>query len=150
MNGDERRHRQSYKAAVRLLDGQRRLTEEAGANSELLDALSAIIRHLNKLPPSQIDKIFSVQKAADPERKWQAELRAVDLSLDEIEHIVEDNDVTRRELEAIAIARFHVPRGSMRSLGNIDRLRDKLRTFVQNEKTHTTITEVAKSYGESS
>lgn len=139
-------HRESFKAAVRLIDGHRRQLQEAGANEELISSLSAIIRHLHRMPSFQIDRLYGVREPGDARQRLERAIQAAEhLSLLDIEQSIEREDIPRLELEAIAIGRFHVPRGSMRSLGNLDRLREKLRTFVQNEKTHAVISEVARN-----
>lgn len=139
-------HRESFKAAVRLIDGHRRLLQEAGAKEDLLSSLSAIIRHLHRLPASQVDRLHGVRAPNDARQRLDHAIQAAEsLRLPEIEQSIERDDISRLELEAIAIGRFHVPRGSMRSLGNVERLREKLRNFVQNEKTHAAISEVARN-----
>jgi len=65
-------------------------------------------------------------------------------SLDELERIVSDGGTSRKNLEFIAIQRFSVPRGSMRSFSNKQMLVDKLRTLIRNERTHETIGAVAR------
>jgi len=65
-------------------------------------------------------------------------------SLDEIEKIVSDETRARKDLEYVAIHRFGVPRGSMRSFSNRQMLIDKLRTLISNERAHETIGLVAR------
>ncbi len=65
-------------------------------------------------------------------------------SLSEIEGLVNREDISRRELEHIAIQRFSVPRGSMRSFSNRQMLLEKLHTLIGNERTHETISSVAR------
>lgn len=65
-------------------------------------------------------------------------------SLDDIDKLISDEATTRRELEYIAIQRFSVPSGSMRSFSNRQMLVDKLRTLIRNERTHETIGAVAR------
>jgi hypothetical protein len=65
-------------------------------------------------------------------------------SLDDISRLVNDEATSRKNLEFIAIQRFSVPRGSMRSFSNRRMLVDKLRALIDNERTHEAITEVAR------
>ena len=68
-------------------------------------------------------------------------------SLDEVERLVSDPTTPRKELERIAIRRFSVPRGSMRSFSNRQMLEEKLRTLINSERTHETIGVVAREQG---
>ena len=70
-----------------------------------------------------------------------------DASLDDIDKLVNDEATSRKLLERIAMERFSVPRGSMRSFSNKQILVDKLRTLIENERTHETIGEVARGEG---
>ncbi|MGO9304923.1 MAG: hypothetical protein ACLP3R_14730, partial [Candidatus Korobacteraceae bacterium] len=63
---------------------------------------------------------------------------------DEILKLLNNEETPRSDLEQIAIVRFSVPSGSMRSFSNKRMLVDKLRTLVENERAHETIGEVAR------
>lgn len=65
-------------------------------------------------------------------------------SLDDLQKLIEDESTPRKNLEKIAIQRFSVPRGSMRSFSNKQMLIDKLQTLIGNERTHVTIGVVAR------
>jgi hypothetical protein len=65
-------------------------------------------------------------------------------SLDDIAKLVSDEETPRKHLECIAIQRFSVPRGSMRSFSNKRMLVDKILTLIANERTHETIGAVAR------
>jgi len=69
-------------------------------------------------------------------------------SLDDIEKAVSDEATGRKDLECIAIQRFSVPRGSMRRFSNKRMLVDKLRTLINNERAHVTISTVARGQPE--
>jgi hypothetical protein len=66
------------------------------------------------------------------------------VSLSDLDKIVSDEKTPRKDLEFIAIQRFSVPRGSMRSFSNKQMLIDKLRTLIGNERAHETIGAVAR------
>jgi len=53
--------------------------------------------------------------------------------------MVSNDAIARKDLEFIAIQRFGVPRGSMRSFSNRQMLVDELRTLISNERVHETI-----------
>lgn len=134
-----------FRAVVKIIDGQRRLLIEAGADSEVIYSFDALLRYLHRLPESQIDRIMNGGRPSGDDRAKRDKIEAASqLSLSYVEEAVNNSEVTRSDLEAIAIGRFQVPKGSMRSLGNMDNLREKIRTLVQNERAHTTITEVAR------
>lgn len=67
-------------------------------------------------------------------------------SLDDLERIVTDIKTTRKDLESIATRRFSVPHGSMRSFASRELLVDKLRTLIANERSHETISAVARGH----
>ena len=71
-------------------------------------------------------------------------------SLAEIEKLVMNEGTSRKNLERIAFQRFSVPRGSMRSFSDKQMLVDKLRTLIDNERTHETIGAVARGQSKQS
>jgi hypothetical protein len=143
---DEKISLQKFRGAMRVLDAQRKMLIDAGAEHGTIDALSAIIRHLNGLSELSVLKIVDGKRHRDSlrSRKDQDAAIAANATLDTIEELLSNERTTRLQLEAIAIGRFQVPRGSLRSLGNIDQLRDKISTLVRNERAHETISSVAK------
>jgi hypothetical protein len=126
---------------------QRRALQLAGSSSELLSTYSMVLEFLKNLPKSQIMELGGTKELAA--RKFSKQLIGDHdfelLSLDAIEKIVTDEKSPRGILERIAIARFHVPKGSMRSFQNMEMLREKLLIRIQNERTHQTIGEMARS-----
>lgn len=135
-----------FKKAVRIISSQREQLRHADAPQSIIDALEKIVSHLNRLPPHAVNRLIgnAGQKSPKQERLEQQIERAKSLSIKEVERIIERSEISRLELEAIAIGRFEVPKGSMRSFTNIDLLREKLQTFVQNEKSHIAISRLAK------
>lgn len=108
-----------YAALLRFLrSGKTQFLEERGQSKHRADT--------RKLMPTMSDE----------------ELRRA--SLDDIDRLVSDESTTRKNLEYIAIQRFSVPRGSMRSFSNRQMLVEKLRTLISNERTHETISAVAR------
>jgi hypothetical protein len=123
---------------------QRKALVEAGAAREVVSGLEAIIRHLHRMPEHQILRMLGRAKGRSGQQEQERAIEAASrLSLDDVERKLADEEISRLELEALAIGRFHVPRGSMRSLRNISILREKLETLVQNERMHATIANVA-------
>ena len=65
-------------------------------------------------------------------------------SLDDLQSLVTNEQVSRKHLEQLAIERFSVPRGSMRSYSNRKMLVEKLRSLIDNERAHQIIGAVAR------
>ena len=136
--------RNGLRSAIKIVDAQRRALIEAGAQAEVVSALEAIIRHLHRMPEHQIQRMLGRGKGKTGRQEQERAIEAAStLSLDDVERLLAHEETSRFELEALAIGRFHVPRGSMRSLRNISILREKLETLVQNERMHATIADVA-------
>lgn len=135
-----------FRAAVRILDTQRRILIESRAEADIVDALSAIVRHLNGLSDTAVQKIIAGPRQKDMARarKEQEAAAASEMSLDRVSEALSNAETTRAQLEAIAVGRFQVPRGSLRSLGSMEQLREKISTLVENERTHQNISSVAK------
>lgn len=138
-----------FRAAVKILDAQRRILIDSRAEADLTEAMSAIIRHLHGLSDSAVHKIVSGprHKESLALRKNKEASAASSLSLDDVEALLSDPTTTRLKLEAIAVGRFEVPKGSLRSLGTVDQLREKIITLANNERAHQTISSVAKDAG---
>jgi hypothetical protein len=135
-----------FRAALRLIEDQRQMLKNARAEEGLTLAIEAILRYLHRLPPGQLDKLRGVHpKSTEAFKEKQSYEKSVaDLGLDDVQKILDDEDTPRYKLEGIAIGRFKVPRGSMRSMGAIDQLRETLRTYVRNERAHESISKVAQ------
>lgn len=97
-------------------------------------------RFLGEEPSEAAQHSRSAKEAA---RLNEGILRAA--SLDDVAKLVNDEATSRKTLELIAIERFSVPRGSMRSFSNKRMLVDKLLTLIDNERTHETIGAVARA-----
>jgi hypothetical protein len=135
-----------FRTVIRLIDAQRKALVEAEARGDIIHAFEAVIKYLHRMPDYQVSRMLGDDSPKPSTLRREAAIKSAStLSLDAIENTLNDDQATRAELEAIAIGRFHVPRGSMRSMGNLELLREKLRTFVQNEQTHATITELARN-----
>lgn len=135
-----------FREAVKLLDAQRRILLDAGAAPRVTDAISAIIKHLHSLPSASVEKIVAGSRYKDAvrSRRERAAAAVANMTLDAIELAARDEKATRLQLEAIAVGRFQVPSGSLRSLGGIDQLREKIATLVDNERAHEAISSVVK------
>ena len=134
-NGDQIR---AFKDAVKLIDGQRRLLTEARSDKQIMEAMDALIRHLYRLPPSTIIS-----------RRTASELSPADieaasaLSLSDVEDKLNDEKILRKDLEAVAVGRFDFPKGSLRSIGKLENLKELISSFVSNERAHTSIHNLA-------
>lgn len=139
----------NYKVALRLIESQRRLLYDAHADKGVLKAYEAILKFLYKLPPSQLDRLLGRSQLSTKVREQQEHLASdvAEIALPELEALLADDTVSRSVLEAIAVGRFKVPRGSLKSIGNLDQLKELILSFVSNEKTHQSISEVARDHG---
>lgn len=138
--------RHKYRTVLRLLDNQRRYLADVKADEELVLILGAIVRHLSTLSERQIAQILESSKAPQSPGVRLAKLadEMVDLPLSKVLEMLRDEKTPRFMIEAIAVGRFRVPKGSLRSTGNLQQLRDKVLAMAQNERTHETIVEVTR------
>lgn len=136
----------NFRKVLVFLEAQRRSLSIAGAGDEFLAAFSSVLRFLKELPKSQILELTGAKSAQTKNRQARlvGDFQMTSLSLDEIERIATDIKTPRKILEEIAVSRFHVPKGSMRSFQNIEMLREKILIRIQNERTHKVIGEIAR------
>lgn len=136
----------NYRKLLDLLETQRRALVTAGCSDEILDTYSLVLAFLKKLPSSKIVELSGSKRSQSVGRQVRliTDFQATSLSLDEIEKIALDEKTSRKMLEEIAVFRFHVPKGSMRSFQNVEMLREKILVRVQNERTHKSMDEVAR------
>jgi len=106
------------------------------------DALELLARYLLVTPHEKILDTLTIKRKARHEAATDVNL--VELSLNELEHFVESGQAKRKQLELIAIERFHVPRGSMRSFSSVDILKEKIISLIENEKAHISINHMAQ------
>jgi hypothetical protein len=132
-----------YRHAVRLIEAQRKILIDAGGQSEVLDAYAHIVRHLNRIPAKEIAKVMGVKaevRETVPQIPPEVARR---MSHSELQVLISNPTTTRKLLESIAVYRFGVPKGSMRSFGNIATLKEKLKTLMDNERSHEIISSIA-------
>src|SRR6185437_8414941 len=134
-----------FKMLLKVLNAHRKSFEPAGASATFLEFYEAFLKSLSKLSDVQIELLLNSPSQFSSAKTREA-LHIPDvnaLTLEEIEKLVLNEETPRKILETIAIKKFHVPKGSMRSFQNIPILREKLITRIQNEKAHHTIRDVA-------
>lgn len=90
--------------------------------------------------PEASGTLVALPYEADPFKGKEPSL----LSIEESRTLVEDDGLGRKALERIAIERFAVPKGSMRSYPTIGALREKLMTLIRNDYAHHTIANVSR------
>jgi hypothetical protein len=147
-NSDEQTLK-DFRKLLALLEIQRRTLTVAGSSNEIIKSYSQTLAFLKRLSRVQI---LELHGAAPVSRKPRApslvtDFQPLSLSLSEIEDIARNEKTPRKVLEEIAVTRFHVPKGSLRSFQNIEMLREKIIIRIQNERTHKTIDEVARQSG---
>src|SRR5437763_1006967 len=126
---------------LKVLTAHFKALESAGSDETILRQYSALLRFLKSSNNNLLESHPRAGRRTHSSQRGptlsEEELRRA--SLDELESLVSNEATTRKDLEYIAIQRFSVPRGSMRSFSNRQMLVDKLRTLIGNERTHETI-----------
>ena len=115
----------------------------ARSDETILKQFSNLLRFLKRQNTDFLET--SVSKKPESSRLpllTPEELRGA--SLDDLDKLVNADATTRKDLEFIAIERFSVPRGSMRSFSNKEMLVEKLRALIRNERAHDTIGAIAR------
>lgn len=144
---DRQRVRQLTQVLKRNLD----VLTAAKADPEIVRDYASLLKFLTSAPLEQLSRIF--ERAAAPSgyrgRKGPEQFAIDDSKIlsipnDNLEHLILDEKTPRLLLERIAVLRFKVPRGSLRSFSNRGMLVDKLITLIRNEETHATIARVAR------
>jgi hypothetical protein len=146
---DSKDHVSRLKEALQVIDLQRKILSDAKADDLLVKDLSSLVRYLQSMSNSQASHILEKAHRRSQEQKktyHDAISQVYNLSLDGILKIINNEDVTRAELESIAVGRFQVPKGSLRSLGNMDQLKTKVNNLIQNERSHQTISKLASEH----
>lgn len=136
---------------IKTLVEQRRVLAAAQCDETLLEEYSALIRFLRTATASDMRRIFSKSgftRGSTREIPNEDEARIANLSRADVERLINDESVPRKDLERVAIFRFKVPVGSMRSFSNRTMLIEKLAALLRNEQAHTAIETVARNQGE--
>jgi hypothetical protein len=135
----------NLKTAIATIKAYRQSLGSLGARRDVLGSLDLAIIELERIEGSsqsqKIGKLLALSIESDPFKGNDPAL----LSIEETRKLVESQGINRRTLERIAIERFSVPRGSMRSYPTIDALREKLMTLIRNDFAHHTIASVSRS-----
>jgi hypothetical protein len=131
---------------LRVLTAHYRSLSSARCDEAILRQYSRLLRVLRGGGLAFQERTLSPKVPKKPRKKplGISETRLKDASLDEILKLLNNEETPCSDLEQIAIVRFSVPSGSMRSFSNKRMLVDKLRTLVENERAHETIGEVAR------
>lgn len=146
MSNDENITRR-YQNLLKVLTSQQRTLANAGASKELLETYRAVLRHLAQASVEEVRSILRTPSKKITKRIANDDLLSFDaasISLDEVDKILSDEKVVRKKLEKIAVERFHVPHGSVSSFTNISMLKQKIATLIHNERTHQTISALAR------
>jgi hypothetical protein len=147
-HSEKKLRKKSIKSLLKILASQYDVLASAQCEESVLKDYAALLRYLRSAKKEDVDRIFSdtpdlfLELRSEAPEHTDTDLR--NLSLDEAEKLVNDETTSRKYLERIAIHRFNVPKGSMRSFSNRPLLVDKLLTVIRNERTHTTIDLVAR------
>jgi hypothetical protein len=130
---------------LKVLTAHFKALVSARSDETLLNQYSALLRFLRSQPRGFLSGHARAKRAETPQLSLNlSEEDLLRLSLADLERLVNDEATPRRLLESIAVQRFSVPRGSMRSFSNRQMLIDKLRSVISNEHTHEAIGQVAR------
>jgi hypothetical protein len=134
---------------LKVLTAHYRALVSARSDKTILKQYASLLRALKSRPSHFVDergsaKVTRAARFHPSPTINQDELR--NASLNDLERIVTDAGTARKDLEFIALQRFSVPHGSMRSFSDREMLVDKLRTLIGNERTHETIGAVAREH----
>lgn len=132
----------SYKVIARHLQNLSALNIDASGNAELSEALDLLSRYLAKTSPAIIEK--TIRQLSIKEHNYLDTVAIDALDWDDLEKMVKSVETPRRTLEEIAIKRFGVPSGSMRSFPKVAILKEKILTLIENERAHYVIGAAAK------
>lgn len=132
-----------------VLAKHRDLLAASGSDETLLKNFSALLKFLRSAKPEERNRIFfsspkTVKKPLQAHPEFSDE-EISNMPVERLEKLINEPAIPRKFLERIAIHRFKVPRGSMRSFSNRRILLDKLATLIRNEQTHRAIDTVARS-----
>lgn len=127
------------KRLTALLQVQERALRLSGADPVLLSAFERLITHVKSDGPSFLSPVEEPAKRIAPDMS-ESEMKG--LTSGDVEQLL-TIDQSRAMLEALANARFGMPKGSMRQWPSKPDLIEKMRTMLRNERVHRTIKEVA-------
>jgi hypothetical protein len=137
---------EQFRGLLELLELERRKYAKANVPNGVQRAFGALLKHLNRFSSADILTLYG--QPAAKSRKSETRLPSVKelsaMPLEEIEGLVANEATPRRLLEEIAVARFHFPRGSLRSLANMKLLKEKIDTRIRNERAHHEISSAAQ------
>lgn len=131
-----------YKLIARYLRALEPIVLERPESRELGDALDSLSRYLAKAPRREIEAVLA--RGSSQLKSRFVEEPILELPLAKLESLIVSGAFSRRQLEAIANARFGVPVGSMRSFPRVEHLVMKLMNLIENERTHDVIDAAAK------
>jgi hypothetical protein len=143
---DGKRDPSGAAALLKVLTEQRRVLIAANGHKSVIEQYTSLLGFLKSASDEELHRILRItpivhNKIVEVER---SEAQISNMSLGEIQALIAEDSTSRKLLERIAIYRFRVPRGSMRSFSNRKMLIEKLSTLLQNEQTHATIEDVAR------
>jgi hypothetical protein len=132
----------TLKKLVKMMELHLKTLEASSSDQAIVKAYAAVIEFVDLEGSNIID--FDDGPVNDPRDHYKYIEEAKSMSLDSLEKLLSAEGVSRRSMEYVAIYRFGVPKGSMRSIGTKDDLREKLLVMIRNQRVHKTIGEVAK------
>lgn len=129
-----------YLLLSRYLHKQGQLIRDVSGSKEVAELFESVGEFIKSTPRQELRTLLD--RRARP-KVGNISFDVLDVPLDELENIVVSQEASRRMLESIAVDRFHVPKGSMRSYSSVDILREKIIQLIENARTHLAIADIA-------
>jgi hypothetical protein len=142
----ERQKKNDEASLYNVLSAHLRTLVAARSDERLIKEYAELLRYLRSRKETAYSGLFS--ESMDRQRSRHEHGLQIgdvsDASLERLVSIINSDEISRKDLEKIAIQRFGVPSGSMRSFSNRQMLVAKLLSMIRNEFAHETIGRVAR------
>ena len=137
-----------FRRALTVIETYIRALDQADANKETIAALKAVVVYLRGLREPTVNEILSTKRLATKKRRVASPKAEPDnaaitnMSLGDVEAVLRDQSASLSNLKRIAAVRFAFAPGALSRLSK-ERLIERLRDTMENEKTHETISRLA-------
>lgn len=146
--GDQSALEVEYQNLLNVLIRTGKYFEGLDIDPAVLKSYKQLLRYLRARPASSLPEILggvaSTRAGVSTEQKEAlSDQEILSMTSERILNLASDREIPRREIERIASVRFGVTRGGLSNLRTRQSLVEKLRTLIQNEGTHESITRAA-------
>lgn len=143
--------RDLYKKLLKVFEAHYGSLIAAKADPMVIGAYQQFMGYYRSLGVTQIETIFtqaigrgepSVQSTERPPR-GHVSGNYSEIAIEVVSRLIDDPRVSRKILEEIAASRFGLTRGELSNLSNVEQLRQRLLSLIENEQTHQAIGRLA-------